>query len=55
MLILTRSAGETIIIDEDIRITVLSDKHGNLKLGIEAPENVKIWREEIHKNLGDNN
>ena len=51
MLILTRSQNESIVIDDDIRITVLSDNHGKVRLGIEAPEDVKIWREEIYTKL----
>jgi carbon storage regulator len=47
MLILTRKQSESVIIDGDIRITVPSDKHGQVKLGIDAPEDVEIWREEI--------
>ena len=47
MLILTRNQYESIVIDDDIRITVLSDRRGQVKLGIEAPEDVEIWREEI--------
>ena len=48
MLILTRKQDESVIIDGNIKVTVLSDKHGQVKLGIEAPENVEIWREEIY-------
>ena len=48
MLILTRKQDESIIIDGDIRITVLSDRHGQVKLGVEAPGDVEIWREEIY-------
>jgi carbon storage regulator len=51
MLILTRNKNESVIIDDDIRITVLSDKHGQVKPGIDAPEDVKIWREEIYERL----
>ena len=51
MLILTRSQNESVIINDDIRITVLSDRHGQVKLGIEAPEDVEIWREEIYDKL----
>jgi carbon storage regulator len=51
MLILTRNQNESIVIDDDIRITVLSDKHGYVKLGIEAPDDVEIWREEIYTKL----
>jgi carbon storage regulator len=35
MLILTRKQNESIIIDDDIKITVLSDKHGQVKLGVD--------------------
>ena len=48
MLILTRSQNESII-DDIIKVTILSNTHGQVKLGIEAPEDVKIWREEIHE------
>jgi carbon storage regulator len=37
MLILTRSQNESIVIDDDIRITVLSANYGKVKLGIETP------------------
>jgi len=37
MLILTRSQNESIIINDDIKITVISDRHGQVKLGIDAP------------------
>ena len=48
MLILTRSQNESIIINDDIKITVISDRHGQVKLGIDAPKDVEIWREEIY-------
>ncbi len=47
MLILTRNQNESIVIDDDIRITVLSGNYGQVKLGIDAPEEVEIWWEEI--------
>ncbi len=47
MLVLTRKIGETIILDGGIKITV-SDIQGNhVKIGIEAPKEVKVYREEI--------
>ena len=53
MLILTRKVGEAIILDGGIEITV-SDIQGNhVKLGIDAPEEVKIYREEIYERLPD--
>ena len=51
MLILTRNQNESIIIDDEIRITVLSDNYGKVKPGIEAPEDVDTWREEIYERL----
>ena len=53
MLILTRNQNESIIINDDIKITVISDRHGQVKLGIEAPEDVVIWREEIYTKMQD--
>jgi carbon storage regulator len=52
MLILTRKQNESIVIDDDIIVTVLSDKHGQVKIGIEAPDEVEIWREEIYEKMG---
>jgi carbon storage regulator len=49
MLILTRYQNESIIINDDIRITILENKFGQVKLGIEAPDDVGIWREEIYQ------
>ena len=47
MLILTRKIGEVIILDGGIKITV-SDIQGNhVKIGIDAPKEVKVYREEI--------
>ncbi len=51
MLILTRKQNESVIIDDDIKITVISDRHGQVKLGIDALEEVEIWREEIYDRL----
>jgi len=54
MPILTRSQNESIIIGDDIKITVISDRHGQVKLGIEAPEDVETWREEIYTKMQNN-
>ena len=51
MLILTRKQNESIIIDGDIKITILSTKGQDVKIGIEAPKDVEIWREEIYEKL----
>jgi carbon storage regulator len=47
MLILSRMAGETIIIGNDIRIQILSNKNGQVRIGIDAPRSISVKREEI--------
>lgn len=47
MLILTQRVHETIVIQDDIRVTVVRVKGNQVRLGIEAPEHVKIRREEL--------
>ncbi|MCK9221480.1 MAG: carbon storage regulator CsrA [Limnochordia bacterium] len=51
MLILTRRIDETIIIDDRIKITVVEISRSQVKIGIEAPKDVSIFREEIYKQL----
>ena len=47
MLVLTRRAGERVIIDGDIEVTVLEVKGDSIKLGIRAPRSTQIQRAEI--------
>jgi len=47
MLVLSRKTDETIIIDGGIRVTVVSIRGNQVRLGIEAPGSVKIFREEL--------
>ncbi len=47
MLILKRKVGEAFIIDGDIKVTIFAIIDGRVKLGIEAPDDVHIVREEI--------
>lgn len=47
MLVLSRKKGDSVIIAGNIRITVIEVRHGKVRLGIEAPESVSIFREEI--------
>jgi carbon storage regulator len=49
MLVLTRRVGETIVIDHDIRVTVVSVRGERIRLGITAPRLVQVDREEIHE------
>jgi carbon storage regulator len=51
VLILTRKQNESVIIDGDNKITVLSTKGQDVKTGIEAPDDVEIWREEIYDRM----
>lgn len=47
MLILTRRVGETVVIGEDISVTVLGVKGNQIRLGINAPKDVAVHRQEI--------
>lgn len=47
MLVLTRRVGETLVIGDNIRITVLGVSHGQTRIGIDAPRSVNVAREEI--------
>jgi carbon storage regulator len=51
MLVLTRKPGEQIVIGNGIRVTVVSVGPGRVKIGIEAPPNVRIDRSEIHERI----
>lgn len=48
MLILTRKVGESVLIGDDISITVLSVRGNQVKLGVQAPKEVSVHREEIY-------
>lgn len=47
MLVLTRKLGEKIVIGDGIVLTVVAIKGGQIRLGIEAPEHVPVWRGEL--------
>ena len=47
MLILTRRIGEQLLIGNDIKVVVLSIKGNQIRIGIDAPDDVKIMREEL--------
>lgn len=55
MLIITRKVGESLIIDDNIEITISKVYDGNVKIGIEAPKNISILRKEIYDQVKNEN
>ncbi len=55
MLVLTRKLGESIAIDDHIKITVVQIKGKQVRLGIKAPKETKIHREEVYDAIQEQN
>lgn len=51
MLILTRKVGESLLIGDDVEITVLSIRGSQVKLGVKAPKEIAVHREEIYQRI----
>ncbi|MBM4274134.1 MAG: carbon storage regulator CsrA [Deltaproteobacteria bacterium] len=55
MLILTRKLGEALLIGKDIRVVVLEVRGKQVRIGIAAPDEVVVLREEVHQRLTQEN
>jgi carbon storage regulator len=51
MLVLTRKAGESVMIGDDVVVTVLEARGDVIRLGIQAPRDVQVHREEVYQEL----
>ncbi len=51
MLVLTRKIGDGIIIDDNIKIQIIEIKGGGIRIGIDAPREKKIYRQEVYERM----
>jgi len=51
MLVLSRRADESLFIGDDIKITVLDIRGGQVRIGITAPDSIKVHREEVYQRI----
>lgn len=55
MLVLARRVNESIIIGDNIKVTIVEVNKGKIKLGIEAPNNISVHREEVYREIQQEN
>jgi carbon storage regulator len=51
MLVLTRKSGESLMIGDDVVVTIVEVRGNQVKIGVDAPESVKVYREELLKKI----
>jgi len=55
MLVLTRKPGESVVIGNSVRVTVIESSSGTVRLGLVAPAEVSIYREELYDEIANAN
>ncbi len=55
MLVLSRKAGEGFLIGDDITVTIIESKSGTIRIGIDAPRDKKIFRQEVYDKIKQEN
>lgn len=55
MLVLSRKIGEKIIINDEIEIVIIDSNQSSVKLGVNAPKSVSVYREELYKEIKNTN
>jgi carbon storage regulator len=55
VLVLTRRAGESVVIGDDVVVTVIEVRGDVVRVGIDAPREVKVHREEVYRAVGEAN
>lgn len=55
MLALARKVNESIVINDNVEVTILEIKGDQIKIGIEAPKSVPVYRKEIYSQIQDSN
>lgn len=55
MLVLTRKIGEGIVIGDDVKVTIVELKGGSVRIGIDAPRDRKIYRQEVFDRIVEEN
>jgi carbon storage regulator len=55
MLVLTRKKNETIVINDNVEITIVDIQNDQIRIGVNAPKSVKIYRKEIYDSIKEEN